>query len=725
MTLQEIITAIQDYMPDPDVEVIRQAYAFVREKHQGQTRASGEPYVTHVQEVAFLATKLRLDVPSVATALLHDTVEDTDVTLQVIQNQFGKEIAELVDGVTKLNQINFSSRAEAQAENFRKMLLAMARDIRVLLIKLCDRLHNMRTLEFLSEMRRTRIAQETLDIHAPLCHRLGIYWMKSELEDLSLKYLKPTFYETIKKHVNENSKEREAYIRDVVQLLSRELEQNGISGTVSGRPKHFYSIYEKMERDGLSFDEIFDIVAFRIIVPTLMDCYSALGLVHAAWKPIPGRFKDYVAMPKANNYQSLHTTVIGPRGARIEIQIRTTEMHEIAERGIAAHWIYKETADGRTAVPREGYQFAWLRDLVESEKSLSDPIEFISTVKEDLFSQEVFVFSPKGDLIALNRGATPIDFAYHIHSEIGHHCTGARVNGQQVSLSYELENGDTVEIQTAKTQIPNKDWLNIVATNKAKQRIRSFLKSAERERSITVGKELLTKDLRNVKLTLAAVTKDGSLERVAEGLGLKEIELLLAEIGYGKLSTKQIITLLLPGEDLETRLVKQDSTLQKIFQKAAKTFRDKAGIKVSGFDDMVFRFAKCCEPLPGDELVGYVTRGRGVAIHGRGCSQTLSFDPRRLIPVTWDDSIKTSRRIWLQILSTDRVGILASLTQCISSTGANIVSAQVSPTPNGKSMSSFEINVESSQQLDSITRAIENVEGVIRIDRHRQSGGDA
>jgi len=711
-------------MPEPDVEVIRQAYAFVREKHQGQTRASGEPYVTHVQEVAFLATKLRLDVPSVATALLHDTVEDTDVTLQVIQTQFGKEIAELVDGVTKLNQINFSSRAEAQAENFRKMLLAMARDIRVLLIKLCDRLHNMRTLEFLSEARRTRIAQETLDIHAPLCHRLGIYWMKSELEDLSLKFLKPAIFETIKKHVNENTREREAYIKDVVQLLSRELEQNGISGMVSGRPKHFYSIYEKMEREGLSFDEIFDIVAFRIVVPSLMDCYTALGLVHAAWKPIPGRFKDYIAMPKPNNYQSLHTTVIGPRGARIEIQIRTTEMHEVAERGIAAHWIYKETGDGRKAVPREGYQFAWLRDLVESEKSLTDPIEFISTVKEDLFSHEVFIFSPKGDLIALTRGATPIDFAYHIHSEIGHHCTGARVNGQQVSLSYQLENGDTVEIQTSKTQVPNKDWLNIVSTNKAKQRIRSYLKSAERERSITVGKELLTKDLRNVKLTLAAVMKDGSLERAAETLGLKEVELLLAEIGYGKISTKQIITLLLPGEDLENRLVKQDSTLQKIFQKAARAFRDKAGIKVSGFDDMVFRFAKCCEPLPGDELVGYITRGRGVAIHGRGCPQTLSFDPRRLIPVTWDDSVRTSRRIWLQILSTDRVGILAALTQCISSVGANIVSAQVSPTPNGKSMSSFEINVESSQQLDNITRSIENVEGVIRIDRHKQSGGD-
>ncbi|MFN8388697.1 MAG: bifunctional (p)ppGpp synthetase/guanosine-3',5'-bis(diphosphate) 3'-pyrophosphohydrolase [Bdellovibrionota bacterium] len=722
MTLQEIIGAVQDYLPNADVELVRKAYAFVREKHQGQTRASGEPYVTHVQEVAFLVTKLRLDVQSVATALLHDTVEDTAVSLTQISADFGKEIAELVDGVTKLSQVNFSSRAEAQAENFRKMLLAMARDIRVLLIKLCDRLHNMRTLEFLSEGRRTRIAQETLDIYAPLCHRLGIYWMKSELEDLSLRFLKPAAYESIKKHVSESKREREAYIKDVTQLITRELAQNNITGDVSGRPKHFYSIYEKMEREGLDFSEIYDLIAFRIIVPTLMDCYTALGLVHAAWKPIPGRFKDYIAMPKPNNYQSLHTTVIGPKGARIEIQIRTQEMHDVAERGIAAHWIYKETADGKKAIAREGFQFTWLRDLVESEQTLKDPIEFLSTVKEDLFSQEVFVFSPKGDLIALASTSTPIDFAYYIHSEVGHHCVGARVNGQQVGLSYRLQNGDTVEIITSKTQSPSKDWLNLVATNKAKQRIRSFLKAAERERSITVGKELMTKDLRQVKLSYSSVLKDGRLQKAADELGLKEIDILLAEIGYGKISTKQVITLLVPEEsDLDSKLEKEDSALQRIFQRAAKVFREKAGVKVNGYDDVVFRFAKCCEPLPGNELVGYVTRGRGVAIHTRGCPQTLSFDPRRLIPVTWDDTVKTTRRIRLHVLSADRVGILAALTQCISNAGANIVNAQVNSTPHGKALSSFEVNIESSGQLDTITRAIEKVDGVIRIERHRYS----
>lgn len=724
-SLQSIITTVQEYLPSADLDLIRRSYAFAREKHHGQTRSSGEPYINHVQEVAVLTTKLRLDAASVSAALLHDTVEDTGISLSEIETNFGKEVAELVDGVTKLNQVNFSSKAEVQAENFRKMLLAMAQDIRVLLIKLCDRMHNMRTLEFLSEARQTRIAQETLDIYAPLSHRLGLYWMKSELEDLSLRFLKPGAYETIKRHVNESKKEREGYIRDVCQLLDRELQQNGISGSVSGRPKHFYSIFQKMEREGLNFNEIHDLIAFRMIVPTLMECYAALGIIHAAWKPIPGRFKDYIAMPKPNNYRSLHTTVIGPKGARIEIQIRTPEMHEIAERGIAAHWMYKETGSGQMAVPRDGMEFAWLRDLIESERQLQDPIEFLATVKRDLFSQEVYIFSPKGDLLALAYGSTPIDFAYAIHSEVGHKCTGARVNGQQVPLAYKLKNGDTVEIVTTKNQSPSKDWLNIVATNKAKQRIRGFLKSQERERSITVGKELLSKDLRQVRLQLPNVIKDGSLQKIAEELGCKDVEILLAEIGYGKLSTKQVLTGLLPGDtDLDAKLEKQDSALQKIFQKAARAFREKAGIKISGSEDMVFRFAKCCEPLPGDELVGYVTRGRGVAVHTRGCQQTMGFDPHRLISVQWDDAVKTIRRIKLRVMTADTVGTLAALTQCISNAGANIVSAQVQSSPNGKATSSFEINVESNSQLDTITRALERVDGVIRVERQKYVSGE-
>ena len=499
--LQEIISAVQSYHPKPDIELIRKAFSFVRLHHEGQTRSSGEPYVTHVAEVAFLTTKLQLDVPSIVTALLHDTVEDTGVTLEELEKEFGKDVAELVDGVTKLSLINFSSRAEEQAENFRKMLLAMARDIRVLLVKLCDRTHNMRTLEFLSEARRQRIAQETMDIYAPLAHRLGIYWMKSELEDLSFRYTKGEFYEEIKTLVNKNKTERERYIEDVCKLLSRELEQNGISGKVSGRPKHFYSIYQKMEKYGVNFDDIHDLIAFRILVPTLMDCYGGLGAMHAAWKPIPGRFKDYIAMPKPNRYQSLHTTLIGPEGYRIEVQIRTSDMHEVAERGIAAHWVYKEQGDSKHAkATGDDAQFAWLKELVESGKMLRDPVEFMSIVKEDLFPKEVYVFSPRGDVLALSAGSTPVDFAFAIHSQVGEHCTGARVNGQQVPLSHKLRNGDTIEIVTNVSQTPNRDWLAFVASTKAKQRIRAFLKGEERQRSVSVGKELLSKDLRKVKI---------------------------------------------------------------------------------------------------------------------------------------------------------------------------------------------------------------------------------
>ncbi|MBP9838012.1 MAG: bifunctional (p)ppGpp synthetase/guanosine-3',5'-bis(diphosphate) 3'-pyrophosphohydrolase [Proteobacteria bacterium] len=722
MNLQTLINTVQSYLNNADIELIRKAYSYVIEKHQGQTRASGEPYISHVQEVAMLVAKLNLDVASVATALLHDTLEDTESSINELSLEFGKEIAELVDGVTKLSQVNFSSRAEQQAENFRKMLLAMAKDIRVLLIKLCDRLHNMRTLEFLSESRRIRIAQETLDIYAPLSHRLGIYWMKSELEDQCLRFLKPAIYENIKRYISESKLARETYIKEVSELITRELEQNNVQGNVYGRPKHFYSIYEKMERDNVNFNEIYDLTAFRIIVPTIMDCYSTLGLIHSAWKPIPGRFKDYIAMPKPNNYQSLHTTLIGPKGMRIEIQIRTQEMHEVAEKGIAAHWVYKNTTDGKTAVPKESFKFTWLRDLIESEKASKDPIEFLTNVKDNLFSHEVYVFSPKGDLIALAQGATPIDFAYHIHSELGHRCSGARVNGLQVPLTYKLQNGDTVEVSTNNLHIPNKDWLNIVATNKAKQRIRMFLRAQEIERSISIGKELLHKDLRSIKMNLATLTKNGAIKKASEDLGYKDLDILYADISYGKIATKQIISLIMPESsvEIEKKLEnKPESNFQKIFENAAKISRDTSGIKISGFDNMVFRFAKCCQPLPGDELMGYVTRGRGVAIHSRDCKQVLSFDSNRLIPVNWDESKTTVRPAKIDVYFADRIGILANITQKISDAGAQIVSVKGDSTIAGKAFASFQLNVSSSTQLNKMIRELEKVDGITRIDKNK------
>lgn len=722
MKLQDIITSVHTYLPAADVEAIRKAYTFARDHHQGQTRASGEPYITHVTDVAFLATKIRLDVPSIITALLHDSVEDTGASLEDIRLGFGDDIAELVDGVTKLNQVTFSSREEAQAENFRKMLLAMARDLRVVLIKLCDRLHNMRTLEFLSEARQSRIAQETIDIYAPLAHRLGIYWIKSELEDLSLRYLKPGVYEKIKENVAKSRKDRERYIDDVVQLIERELSQNHISGQVTGRPKHFYSIYLKMETHAVNFDEIFDLIAFRVLVPTTMECYAALGVLHSAWKPIPGRFKDYIAMPKPNGYQSLHTTVIGPQAARIEIQIRTPEMHEVAEGGIAAHWAYKDKGVSK-GLTRDGLQFNWLKDLVESEKMLRDPFEFMSIVKEDLFPSEVFVFSPRGDLIALPAGSTPIDFAYHIHSDLGHHCTGARIDGLQVPLTYSLKNGDTVEVITSPNQTPSKDWIGIVATSKAKQRIRSWLRTEERDRSVAIGKELFAKDLKKVRLTLPKIIKDGSLARVAQDLGYRDIDLLFAEIAYGRAPLKQLFQKLTPeGTDVDAKLAEEESTLKKIFKRAARVIKEQpAGVTINGMDDVVFRFASCCDPLPGESLVGYVTRGRGVTIHARSCSQSHSFDPRRLISVSWDDKTPIERKVIIRVLAEDRLGVLAAMSQTLTGMKVNIINAHLLALPDGKSTTTFEINVNHMNRLEEVVRHLEGVDGVIRVEREKRA----
>ncbi len=729
MEIQEIITGFTAYGASEDIELIQRAHSYALEKHKGQTRASGEPYITHLREVAFLATKLRLDAASIATALLHDTVEDTEVTIEDIQILFGKEIAELVNGVTKLSQIKFHSKEEAQAENFRKMLLAMAKDIRVLLLKLCDRVHNMRTLEFLSDARRDRISKETLDIYAPLASRLGIYWIKSELEDLCLNYLHSHIYKNIKEKIATSKREREVYIKEVVSLIENELLQNKIEANVAGRPKHFYSIYQKMERSNVDFDEIYDLIAFRIIVKSTMDCYGALGVVHAGWKPVPGRFKDYIAMPKQNGYQSLHTTIIGPRAHRIEIQIRTSEMHEIAERGIAAHWSYKESSNGTKSnaiKSSKNRELQWLENLIQAEKDIKDPHEFLSSVKDDLFSEEVFVFTPKGDLRALPRNATVVDFAFAVHTDVGMKCTGARINGQHSPLSYKLKNGDTVEVQTSESQHPSKDWLNHVVTTKAKQKIRSYIRTEERIRSIEVGKDLLSKDLRKIKKSLTSLVKDGSIDKILSEFGTRDIDSLYADIGYGKITSKNVVSKLAPDQaNLEDQLGKEESMLQKIFQKAAKALKDSSGVKVQGMDDVVFKFAKCCQPLPGDSLMGFVSRGRGVIVHTRGCSQAHSFDPSRLIDVTWDNKIKTMRTIHLKILCMDKIGVLAALTQTFTSLNANITSAQVTSLANKQSLCSFHINVESSQMLNTIIRAVERIDGVIRVERsHEEVDGN-
>ncbi len=722
MSYEQIAEALKKYHPTPDLAALKKAYEFAEECHRGQVRASGEPYFKHVEETAMLVCQLKLDEPSVIASLLHDTIEDSDVTREDLQKEFGPGVADIVEGVTKLTRIEFESREEKQAENFRKMLLAMAKDIRVVLVKLCDRLHNMRTLTFFSEEKQRRIASETQEIYAPLANRLGIHWLKSELEDLCLLYLRPEMHHQIKERIAQSAPERESYVDRVTLEIQKHLAEAGVSASVKGRGKHYYSIWAKMDRDKLSFEEVHDILGFRVIVPTVRACYESLGVVHSTWKPVPGRFKDYIAMPKPNMYQSLHTTVIGPDGQRIEIQIRTPEMNRVAEEGIAAHWRYKEGG----AAP--AFDLQWVKELVETQQYLKNPDEFIQSVKGELYPEEVFVFTPRGDLVRLSYGSTPVDFAYMVHTDVGHRTVGARVNGQMVPLDHKLSNGDTVEVITSKNHVPSKDWLRFVKSSKAKQRIRAFIKAEEHARSMALGIEMLTKDLRKVKLGVKKLEKEGKLAEVAAELGLKSPGELYAGIGYGRLSTAKVISKLMPeDEKVEEKLEAQQSPIQRIFQRAAQGSRERIGVRVSGLDNMLIRFAKCCEPLPGDRIVGFITRGRGVTVHYADCSQVLNSDPLRRVEVEWDTVVKAPRKVRITVASQDQMGLLANVTQAITANGANITSAQIK-TEHGKASIHFEMIIDDAHQLHRIKRAIEMVPGVIKVERVRHltpSGEDA
>ncbi|MFI5395121.1 MAG: RelA/SpoT family protein [Candidatus Binatia bacterium] len=714
MNLNGLIERVRSYDGSADVDLIRRAYDFSAAVHKGQKRLSGEPYLTHPVEVAGIITDLKLDVASVVTGLLHDTVEDTLATLPEIEEQFGADIAALVDGVTKISQISFSSREEKQAENFRKMILAMARDIRVILIKLADRTHNMRTLNHLPPERQLEIAQETLDIYAPLAHRLGIYWMKSELEDNSLRYLRPEVYYQLKRNVAKKKAEREHYIQEVISILSKRLEANGIEAEVTGRPKHFYSIYQKMQAQNLLYDQIYDLVAFRVIVDTVQECYAALGMVHAEWKPITSRFKDYIALPKFNMYQSLHTTVIGPYGERMEVQIRTHTMHRVAEMGIAAHWRYK---GGKQVAEEDAHRFTWLRELLEWQQNVQDPQEFMRSVKEDLFSEEVFVFTPKGDLLTFPEGSTVIDFAYRIHSEVGQHCAGARVNGRLVPFRYALRSGDTVEIITTASQTPSKDWLNFVKTSRAKAKIRNWIKHQQRTRSVAVGREILERDLSRYRLDLGKLRKDGRLARLISDMSERDEETLLASLGYGKITSHQVLAKLLPPESLQQRPTQEESTLKRLFRKMAR--QNKAGVRVSGVEDMLVRFGKCCDPLPGERILGFITRGRGVTVHAVDCPRVLESDPQRRIEVVWEDGAAGPRPVTVEVMCIDEPGLLAAMSKAISSAGVNISRAHVRSVPDKKAVNTFEVVVSSADQLNRVIRSIGKVRGVMKVGRAR------
>lgn len=712
-TLHELIEKVRSYHPEADTALIARAYEFSERMHRGQKRLSGEPYFVHPVEVASIIAHMKLDVPSVVTGLLHDTVEDTLASLEEVEKEFGADIASLVDGVTKISQINFTTREERQAENFRKMIIAMARDIRVILVKLADRAHNMRTLSYLPEDKQREIAEETLEIYAPLAHRLGIYWLKSELEDNALRYLHPEVYAQLKRDVAKKKTEREHYIAEVIAILTQKLAEAGIQADVYGRPKHFFSIYQKMQTQNLLFSQIYDLVAFRILVDSVRECYEALGVVHSHWKPVPGRFKDYIALPKANMYQSLHTTVIGPYGERIEVQIRTHEMHKVAEEGIAAHWTYKE---GRGL--EEAQRFAWLRQLVEWQQQLKDPQEFLHTVKEDLFTEEVYAFTPKGDLFSFPKGASVIDFAYRVHTEVGNHCTGARVNGRFVPLRYQLQNGDTVEIITSTHQTPSKDWLKFVRTSKAQARIRQWIKAQQREQSVALGRELLERELSRYRLDLATLRKQDKIEVALQELGFKDEETLLAAIGYGQLTVGSVLSHFVPQQEPSPGQASDAAELEKIRQKT-QTVDSRGGVRVGGESNVLIRFGRCCNPLHGEQIVGVITRGKGVTVHTADCQRLLESDPQRHIAVSWDNGAGQERPVKVEVLSEDRPGLLAAMSKAISTAGINIANADVRTLAGKRALNVFEVMVASAEDLNRVMRNLGRVRGVVKVERMR------
>lgn len=714
------------YHPEPDLDIIKKAYVYSAKVHQGQVRKSGEPYLIHPLEVAGLLAELRLDEASVVAGLLHDTVEDTLATIEEVRELFGDEVALIVDGVTKLSKFSapqLMSQEEKQAENFRKMLVAMAEDIRVILVKLADRTHNMRTLDHMSEEKQARIAQETLDIYAPLANRLGISWVKTELEDLSFRYLRPKDFAELEHLVSRKKKEREKYIEDVIALISGQLKEASITADVSGRFKHFYSIYKKMRAQGIEFEQVPDVIAFRIITTELSQCYAALGLIHQMWKPVPGRFKDFIAIPKPNMYQSLHTTVIGPLSERIEIQIRTEEMHRIAEEGIAAHWAYKE---GKSALTRDDEKFAWLRQLLEWQQDLKDPKEFLDTVKVDLFADEVFVFTPKGDVKSLPRGATPVDFAFSIHSAVGERCVGAKVNGKIVPLRYKLKNGDQIEVLTSPQAHPSKDWLTFVKTGRAQQKIRAFIKQQQRDKSLLLGRELSERELKRFGLTLNKVVKSGDLKPMCETLGYRSEEDLLVAVGYGKVQPSQLVERLLPPEKVEEvreQPAREVSTSGGIFQAVTDIARrvvgkrTTSGVVIGGIDDVLVRFGRCCNPVPGDPIVGFITRGRGVTVHTGACDKALATDPERRVEVSWDVRPDYKRPVTLRVLTVDRPGLLADMSQIFSKKGVNISQANCRATGDDRAVNTFEVVISDLKQLTELMRSIEKLTGVFSVER--------
>jgi GTP pyrophosphokinase len=716
---EDIVEKVKEYQPAADLELLRRAYLFSAMKHRGQTRVSGEPYLVHPLEVAHILVEMRLDGVCVTTGLLHDVVEDTDTTVEEIEHYFGSEIAHLVDGLTKLSQISYSSKEERQAESTRKMLLAMVKDIRVILVKLADRLNNMRTLHYLSREKQVRIAQETLDVYAPIAHRLGMGRIRGELEDLAFRYLHPQDYQRIKEAVEKKRDALELTLEAVKKKIRKQLEENEIPVVeIEGRVKRLYSIFQKMKRQKVTIEQIYDLIAVRIITQTPRDCYAALGVIHTSWTPVPGRFKDWIATPRQNMYQSLHTSVVGDNGQPFEVQMRTEEMNRIAEEGIAAHWKYKE---GRRGPHPEDKTYEWLRQLLELHQEVKDPTEFLEDLQVDLYPQEVFAFTPKGKVIELPQGATAVDFAYAIHSQVGHNCSGCKVNGRLVPLPYQIQNGDVVEIITTPEHTPSRDWLKFVKTTRARHRIRKWIREHEQAQAIEIGKKVLEKEALRARLSLKKVLANEDLPAIVSEYGYGKVDDLLASIGYGKTPARNVIARLVPPGVLPAEQEEPPSRLSRVTQAVKKVLRlGDVPIQVKGADDLMVYRARCCNPIRGEKLIGYITRGKGVAVHARRCPNVpgLMANRERLLEVEWvkvDEG--ESYAVPLQVVVEDRQRMLADITLAIADIKANIRDAQAIVNANGKGELRFTIEIMDMNHLQRVMGAIKAVEGVIDVER--------
>ncbi len=720
---EDIYETVKRHHPGADLELLRKAYIFSAVEHKGQTRASGEPYLVHPLEVAAILADMRMDPACVAVGLLHDVLEDTLTAPERIKDYFGEDVLHIVEGVTKISKMPFTTSEERQAETYRKMLLAMVDDIRVILVKLADRLHNMRTLQFLPAERRVKIARETMDIYAPLAGRLGMSKIKNELEDLAFQYLDPDAYKDLTTQVDEGRDKAAAFIEKIRSVVADKLSAAGIEATIEGRTKRLHSIHQKLRRQRINLDQVYDFVALRVLVRGIPDCYAALGVIHNIWRPVPGRIKDFIAMPRPNGYQSLHTSVIGDEGQPFEIQIRTQEMHRVAEEGIAAHWKYKE---GRTGYDKDDHAFAWLRQLLEWQQEVKDPHEFLNSLKLDLYPEEVYCFTPKGLVKTLPRGASPLDFAYAIHTEIGNQCVGARVNGKMIPLRYKLKNGDIVEILTAAGHNPSRDWLGFVVTNKARAKIRHFLHIAEKEQALEIGKKHFERELRRYDLSFKKLsTENGTLEAMAQELGVgNKAEDLLAAVGYGKVSMRQILGRLVPAEKLEAPPPPDKARPLTDAVKRLLRVGDER-IKVKGTDDLLIYRAKCCNPIMGEPIVGYITRGKGVSVHSQSCPNVtnLLYDPERRVAVEWEREGKDASTydVRISVDVEDRPGLLAAITALLAGMKTDIRDAEVKTFENRTACIDLTLRINDLKHLDRVVKSVRGVTGVIDVERQAVS----